>query len=479
MDPITRHAVDPVLMRGQSALMLGVLERTLRLARTRPAALDLLWERQWMALVYPLAVDPADHDPVLWERAVLAARAATAQLVTATAPAGYVVEVLLDEPVSLPGGVTDPPPSARSWRDAFELALITRQRDLLDRLVGIPADALTEPGDRYAEPWRLALRAAYLTLGEPGAYVAVMDLVDDAFALTDAGQYRQAQPDAIIGWIDPAIRLIGSLLVAVGTSESNRAASEQQFNDALAAALVAHRTFWDDTPSERAINPDGFISVHLLAIAVLAHDAGVPITLNSDYLPLVLLEGGPDHARLDLPHGRAPDGTFLEPWIGQSIASTVAIDRVNTSFTVDDIAPQRLDDGRVLRPNDDLDAHPPVLFHFGQIWRTASADGPDRILLVEPSATGDPLPITHVSVPRQPGQPRATYHPAEQGTRDYLDSILRQMHARAGEETVVADAIADADRAGQLEWVTILPQYDGPVLTGTSLRRFVLDPVSD
>ncbi|WP_090012438.1 immunity 49 family protein [Lentzea albidocapillata] len=63
-----------------------------------------------------------------------------------------------------------------------------------------------------------------------------------------------------------------------------------RFNESLAKALELHRQYWTAT-AERANDPGGFIAWRVLAIACLAQDAGVDITVESGYLPKNLLDG--------------------------------------------------------------------------------------------------------------------------------------------------------------------------------------------
>ncbi|WP_425281700.1 immunity 49 family protein [Streptomyces brevispora] len=60
------------------------------------------------------------------------------------------------------------------------------------------------------------------------------------------------------------------------------------FNRALAAALQWHREYWIDETRAGLISV--LVALAPLAIACFAHDAGFPIEVESDYLPVALLE---------------------------------------------------------------------------------------------------------------------------------------------------------------------------------------------
>lgn len=59
------------------------------------------------------------------------------------------------------------------------------------------------------------------------------------------------------------------------------------FNRALAAALQWHKEYWSD--EERALTIPSLVALAPLAIACFAHDAGIPIEVESEYLPATLL----------------------------------------------------------------------------------------------------------------------------------------------------------------------------------------------
>jgi hypothetical protein len=59
---------------------------------------------------------------------------------------------------------------------------------------------------------------------------------------------------------------------------------ETAFNAALAEALKGHKAHWSSTAELRKLL-DGLVSLPLTAIAALAHDRGLKVTVESDYLP--------------------------------------------------------------------------------------------------------------------------------------------------------------------------------------------------
>ncbi|MFC8711532.1 immunity 49 family protein [Streptomyces sp. NPDC057197] len=66
-----------------------------------------------------------------------------------------------------------------------------------------------------------------------------------------------------------------------------RGGDREDFNLALAQALQWHKEYWSE--ESRAAQTSGFVALAPLAVACIAHDAGIPIEVDSEYLPLALL----------------------------------------------------------------------------------------------------------------------------------------------------------------------------------------------
>jgi hypothetical protein len=66
---------------------------------------------------------------------------------------------------------------------------------------------------------------------------------------------------------------------------------EADFNQALVEALELHKAYWT-ADEDRANDPEGRIALGPLAVACLAYDGGIPIEVESDYLPKHLLQPG-------------------------------------------------------------------------------------------------------------------------------------------------------------------------------------------
>ena len=65
---------------------------------------------------------------------------------------------------------------------------------------------------------------------------------------------------------------------------------EEKFNNAFAQALEQHQKYWTAN-SERIDEPEGFVALAPLAIAVLARSVGLSVTVESEYAPRNFVEG--------------------------------------------------------------------------------------------------------------------------------------------------------------------------------------------
>ncbi|WP_435603070.1 Imm49 family immunity protein [Streptomyces sp. bgisy130] len=62
----------------------------------------------------------------------------------------------------------------------------------------------------------------------------------------------------------------------------------QAFTDSLANAPTWHKEYWTANEA-RSLSGDGLVALASLAIACVAHDADMPIDVESEYLPKHLL----------------------------------------------------------------------------------------------------------------------------------------------------------------------------------------------
>lgn len=193
-------------------------------------------------------------------------------LVLGTGEKGREVEVEYgDKTFVVPsnGLVTDS--SVGSWKDGWYGGLIARHDRSLDVLSGIPDEPLqlNHNHDDYHYAWKAAL-VAFRSSAE-----SALPLVEEASALVEKA--TEAHPDAVA-----LARATIPLLTHVVRNDA------PGFNAALASALEAHRAMWGN-PAEAHKNR-GWVAWGPLALCCLAHDRGIPVEVESDYLLPNLIE---------------------------------------------------------------------------------------------------------------------------------------------------------------------------------------------
>ncbi|QEV51362.1 hypothetical protein CP981_06520 [Streptomyces platensis] len=160
-----------------------------------------------------------------------------------------------------------------SWLSAFYLAVVCREKDRITSLCRVPLSVLRENGSRFGEydyAWIDTLQTYWL---------GGQDLVPKLVTAVDA-----TAPEAVD---DP--ETVGKLLYPPMEMFHRFVRKDRDgFNRALANALQWHKEYWSE--EERAFQISGLVALAPLAMACIAHDAGIPIEVESEYLPAVLIK---------------------------------------------------------------------------------------------------------------------------------------------------------------------------------------------
>jgi hypothetical protein len=240
------------------------------------AALNNVLRRELMLGQYRTVVDPDAADPDTWLDLKLAAQAAAAVFTAAAAPKGEEVEAVIGRPRRFAATGPSEYADAGLWITAAWLAVLQRDDELIQHLAAVPLDLLRASGDEYDSyllPWVETLQ---LFLGHqevpPDLFLAVMDGTDP-----DSAQYTS--PEAMLNVVYPPILMFYYVLRR----------DTEKFTEAYVSALERHRTFW--TGEGRADDPDGFLALAPLAVAVLARSVGMTFDVQSGYAPANLLAG--------------------------------------------------------------------------------------------------------------------------------------------------------------------------------------------
>jgi hypothetical protein len=223
-------------------------------------------------------IDPRAAAVETWEAAVTAMQLGSALFVV-TGVSDGTVECRIDRKMrSLRAVGPLSTADAGTWLQAFWLAVICREQDRMTQLCEIPLERLRAPEgqyDEYVYHWVDTLQTYWLR--RPG----LVEKLTAAFEASDPAVARIAPRDLLQGILYPPINLFYHFVRR----------DEEGFGPALAEALKLHRAYWT-LNEERSADIDGSIALGPLALACLARDGGIPIEVESDYLPKHLLQHG-------------------------------------------------------------------------------------------------------------------------------------------------------------------------------------------
>jgi hypothetical protein len=166
--------------------------------------------------------------------------------------------------------------NANTWLDAFYLAVTCRESARLDMLARIPVPLLRDFGgtlDEYAYAWVETLQSFWLRRDDLRTHLV------RAVDLSAPEQARVLDTETMTKLRYPPIMLLYRYLR--GDADG--------FNEALADAVRWHKEYWT-ADEDRTQNIQGVVALAPLAIACLAKANGMPIEIESGYLPEALLD---------------------------------------------------------------------------------------------------------------------------------------------------------------------------------------------
>lgn len=162
-----------------------------------------------------------------------------------------------------------------NWRTSFWLATIVRDPAATASLYRFGVPLLRRSVSRVDEcQYRFIDALQAYTLDDP-RWTAKLRVAREEAASARPGAIG---PDYTRDILVPEMEL----LAALGARDADA------FNQALHDALVRHREYPRDRPDR---DPASFLALGPLALASLAHDAGMAVTVRSDYIPAHIYEG--------------------------------------------------------------------------------------------------------------------------------------------------------------------------------------------
>ncbi|MFI8306794.1 immunity 49 family protein [Streptomyces sp. NPDC085927] len=221
--------------------------------------------------------DPTADKLETWEAWVMAMQVGSALFASATAPEGSTVQCMIGHEVrTIPAvGITHFV-DAGTWLEAFWLAVVCRDQARMTQLCQVPIETLRASGavfEEYIYHWVDVLQTYWLE--RPG----LGDKLVAAFDATDPDRLRFMDREMMLKVLYPPINLFYRFI----------GQDPDQFNEALVQALELHKEYWT-ADLDREESGEGDIPLAILALTCLAHDAGRPIEVESEYLPEHLLK---------------------------------------------------------------------------------------------------------------------------------------------------------------------------------------------
>lgn len=273
---VPRHEISVDSARTQVETLQRLIESALEDVGTDPDALSAARRRALMRFEYLLVLDPAAGKEETWQAAVFASQTANAVFARTSKSEDTIRYQLGDREYELPVLGPNHHATPVDWLTAAWLAVITRSEQRIAALCKVGKYTLRGSGaqvEDYVHPWVETLQRY---LGGEQVPPALLESVID---LTAPEQAKFATRDYMLFVAYPPANILFRILR--GTAE--------QFNEALTQATTAHRDYWRQT--DLADNPDGFIALAVLAMAIRGRDDGFPVEVESDYLPKNLVDG--------------------------------------------------------------------------------------------------------------------------------------------------------------------------------------------
>jgi hypothetical protein len=156
-------------------------------------------------------------------------------------------------------------------------AIVCRRHDRITSLCATPIETLRASGavyDEYIYDWVTAFQKFFHRDND------VVRAIITAMEGADPERVKIAKPELLLLLLYPPIELL--YFVTQGNAE--------EFNARLARAIEDHKKYWSKT-AERRRDVEGFIAWGPLAMACIAHDMGMAITVETPYLPKHLILG--------------------------------------------------------------------------------------------------------------------------------------------------------------------------------------------
>ncbi|WP_030669608.1 immunity 49 family protein [Streptomyces rimosus] len=234
-----------------------------------------LTKAKWYCLT-----DPTASEFPTWEAWVTAMQVGSALFISGAAAEGPVPCRIgtEGEVKNLPATGPEEYLHAGNWLTSFYLAAICRENERLNQLAQVPISFLRESGaefDEYIYAWVETLQNAWFR--RPETWATLVTAING----TDPETAQIASKELMLKILYPPLELF----------HRYQRQEVDQFNATLVDAVTWHKEYWAANEA-RSLSSEGLVALGPLAIACMAYDAGMPIEVESEYLPKELLQFG-------------------------------------------------------------------------------------------------------------------------------------------------------------------------------------------
>jgi Immunity protein 49 len=275
MEYIERQTPDLEFVRGRLNSRLESINETLDMDISDPDLWSSLQDDALCYAGYLSVIEPTS--PYICKYLKLSAQTAAAIFVSASMEPGYTNVPIGDKSVQIPAIEPSSTTHAVRWCSGFFVALISCNTEPLERLCSVPI-SLTKlsstRSSKYLYLFAEALQGFYI--GRREAY----DLLEEAMSLATPEDVYEGSWLYTSSITIPWMKLLDCVMHS----------DQERFNTVLQEALQLHKQYW--TRSEDSLlYPQNYLAIGLIAICRLAHEQGMIIDADSDYLPLRLVAG--------------------------------------------------------------------------------------------------------------------------------------------------------------------------------------------
>jgi immunity protein 49 of polymorphic toxin system len=263
---VARHDLDQQHAEGSVAELTARKDEARAAIETQALGPGLVMRLSFDEFGHRCVADGRAAENRTWLAMVRALQAGAALFLTATRPTGDPVEFRYDdEIIHRPATGPTRDCTALAWLQTMYLAIVARDRPRIDLLAGVPVDLLRADDD-FLVAWVRALQV--FARGEQGLVEAVLEAMRGT---------EHAPAKSVGALMFPPMELFYRY------TQRDYVA----FPKSLRAALDLHKRYWADEPQ----SPASAVALGPLAMVCLARDAGLPIDVESAYLPHHLLVG--------------------------------------------------------------------------------------------------------------------------------------------------------------------------------------------